>query len=237
MPTQPNFRSDILVRLNFHAGSDLTICESAWNSSGKTENNPTEKRQYGLIKSLIRDKHGSPFESGFFEFYVEAPRAVRDEAVRHRNLSFSSSSLRYTLSDPVFYVPPKDRPLKKAEGFKQIQPKYQPLSDEEYETYVKGIKLGHSLASATINSLVSEGFHETEQVRWLTNDAQYVTFRLRGMPRQILQFLSLRTHEERANHVSYPMWEIKQLADQIESIFAEKFPITYAAWNAYGREI
>lgn len=235
--SEPQFRSDILVKLNFHAGSDLTICQSAWNSSGKEEVNPTEKRMRGLLNALIRDKHGSPFESGFLEFYIEAPRAVRDEAVRHRNLSFSSSSLRYTLSDPVFYVPPPERPLKKAEDFKQIQPKYEILSESEYESYVNSLKSGHILAHTSIQNLVLQGFEETEQIRWLTNDAQYVTFRVRGMPRQILQFIALRTHNEAANHVSFPMWEIKCMADQMESAFKEVFPLTYEAWNTHGREI
>lgn len=231
------FRSDIHVELVFSAGSDLTICQSAWSSSGKKYTNPSEKKLRGTLNALLRDKHGSPFESGFFEFYVEAPRAVRDEAVRHRNLSFSSSSLRYTISEPVFYVPPPERPLKKAEGFKQIQPKYVPLSENEYLGYVSLLKRGHIDAATRISDLQSIGFTETEEVRWLTNDAQYVTFRVRGMPRQILQFISLRSHDERANHISFPMWEIEQMSNQMEAIFAETFPITYAVWNDNGREI
>jgi hypothetical protein len=82
-----------------------------------------------------------------------------------------------------------------------------------------------------------QGFGETEQLRWLTQDGLYVTFIVRGMLRQMLQFLALRTQSEHANHPSYPMFEINEMADQMETVIAEQFPMVYAAWNSHGREI
>jgi thymidylate synthase (FAD) len=51
-----------------------------------------------------------------------------------------------------------------------------------------------------------------------------------------MHFLGLRTHNENANHVSYPMWEIEQMANAMEEDFRAMLPLTWAAWNEFGRE-
>jgi thymidylate synthase (FAD) len=231
-----SFRDDVLVRLQGHYGTDLDICRAAWVSSGQTLDDPSEKRQRGLIRALLRERHGTPFETGYLQFYAETSRAVRDEAVRHRHLSFSCSSLRYTHERFEVYVPPRHRPLKKGEGFKQIQPVYVPLSDDEYDAYVGILKDGYLRAAQAIEALRALGRDETEATRWLTTDGHYVSFIMRMNPRSLMHFLGLRTHNDAANHVSYPMFEIRQMADQMEAHFAEHWPLTYAAWNEFGRE-
>ena len=47
---------------------------------------PTEmaERDEGLIRFLMRDRHGSPFEHGYFRFLVKAPIFVVREHHRHR---------------------------------------------------------------------------------------------------------------------------------------------------------
>jgi thymidylate synthase (FAD) len=54
-------------------------------------------------------------------------------------------------------------------------------------------------------------------------------------PRSIMAFLSLRTNEESAKFVSYPLHEMEQAARAVEKVFAEKWPITYAAFVSNGR--
>ena len=232
------FRSDIKVELIHHYGIDRHIAEAAWVSSGVNQEGQLEEvsegRIRGVLRALLRDKHGTPFESGYFSFRFEVPRAVRDEAVRHRMMSVSSSSLRYTMARPEVYIPPEHRPFKKAEGFKQIKPVYEPLSDVEYEVYVAQLKQGYTLANIHLENIMN--LDSTEAARWLTFDGTYVTFIGRFNPRSLMHFLGLRTHNENANHVSYPMWEIEQVANQMEQHFKEKLPITWELWNFYGRE-
>ena len=228
--------SDIIVKLRTVSGSDRGICESAWVSSGVDEVEPSEKRQRGLIRALVRDKHGSPTEEGFLSFYIEAPRAVRDEHVRHRIGSYSSSSLRYKMETPVFYLPPPHRPLKKAEGFKQIQPVYEPYSEEEYERYRNILIESYRETVETLALLEHQGFTETEARRWVTTDSLITPYIARFNPRSLLNFLSLRTHDPQANHPSFPMWEIEQVARQMEQHLSEHFPLLHAAWNEFGRE-
>ena len=228
--------SDVTVKLRKVCGSDLGICESAWVSSGVVEREPSEKRQRGLIRALVRVKHGSATEEGFFSFYINAPRAVRDEHVRHRIGSYSSSSLRYKMSEPQFYIPPPHRPLKKAAGFKQIQPIYVPYNDEEYQRYREILIESYQNTARTLDRLFQEGYTETEARRWVTTDSLMTPYIARFNPRSLINFLSLRTHDESANHVSFPMWEIEQVARQMEQYFQQYFPLTYEAWVEFGRE-
>jgi thymidylate synthase (FAD) len=233
---EPTFRSDIEVRLIHQYGEDRHIAEAAWVSSGKElEEDTSEKRVGGLIRSLLKQKHGTPFEAGYFAWHVEVPRAVRDEAVRHRIASFSSSSLRYTLALPEVYVPPRERPFKKVEGFKQMRPEYEPMDDQEYDEYSGFLRAGYK-AAQIYNDLIMGMTDSTEAARWLTHDGTYVKFHIRLNPRSVMHFLALRTHNKDANHVSYPMWEIEQMALSMEKDFAEKLPLTYRAWQENGRE-
>lgn len=230
------FRSDLKVELLDQYGTDKDIARAAWVSSGKDDMDASEKRVSGVLKALMRDFHGTPFESGYFAFRIEGPRAVRDEMVRHRLISFSCSSLRYTKDTGEYYIPPPERPIKKAEGFKQIQPKYEPLNNDEYEAYKVRLQEGYNHSEFIINELRIIGREETEATRWLTHDGTYFSWIARMNPRALMHFLGLRTHNEDANHVSFPMWEIEQVALQMEEHFKEKLPITYEHWQTFGRE-
>lgn len=178
----------------------------------------------------------APFEAGYFAFRISAPRAVRDEHVRHRIGSYSSSSLRYTKAAPIVYIPPPHRPLQKAEGFKQIQPVYEPYDEEKYTCYFQHLAKIYTAVYQGLMEMEAEGFTETEAVRWITQDGLITPYIARFNPRSLMHFLALRTHDEQANHVSYPMWEIEQVARQIEQHFAHYLPLTYAAFNEFGRE-
>ena len=54
-------------------------------------------------------------------------------------------------------------------------------------------------------------------------------------PRSLMAFLSLRTHDEGAAFTSYPQAEIEDVARQLETAFADLFPLTHEAFNTNGR--
>lgn len=225
------------VELLTIAGSDDSIVRSALVSSSKDPKEYTDTKKRGLIRRLMQDKHGSPFESGYLEFYIEAPRGVRDEHVRHRIGSYSSTSLRYRMSnDPEVYVPSQDRPLKKVEGFKAMKPEYTQMNDDEYRFYRLTLISGYRRAQERLDELIQHGYDATEALRWITTDGLYTPYIARFNPRSLMHFLALRTSDETANHPSKPMWEIEDVARQIEHVFAEHFPETYASFNDFGRE-
>ena len=64
------------------------------------------ERDEGLIRFLMRERHGSPFEHGYFRFVVKAPLFVVREHHRHRaGHSYNEWSGRYSKMEPEFYVP------------------------------------------------------------------------------------------------------------------------------------
>src|SRR5438445_6877292 len=63
----------------------------------------------GLIRFLMRERHGTPFEHNSFRFHVRAPLFVAREWFRHRVGSFNEFSMRYARATDDFYVPePED---------------------------------------------------------------------------------------------------------------------------------
>ena len=63
----------------------------------------------GLIRFLMRDRHGTPFEHNSFRFHIRAPIFVAREWFRHRVGSFNEFSMRYARATDEFYVPePED---------------------------------------------------------------------------------------------------------------------------------
>jgi thymidylate synthase (FAD) len=63
--------------------SDLAVVNGA-RVSFNTSSDVLEERDEGLIRFLMRDRHGSPFEHGYFRFLVKAPIFVVREHHRHR---------------------------------------------------------------------------------------------------------------------------------------------------------
>lgn len=85
----------------------------------------------GLIRYLMRMRHGTPFESSAMTFFVQAPIFVWREWHRHRvGFSYNEESGRYKQLDPVFYIPPSDRPMIKVGDWKPGRPKF--LTLDEY---------------------------------------------------------------------------------------------------------
>src|ERR687892_2758284 len=85
--------------------SDLAVVNGARVSFNQESDEMTE-RDAGLIRFLIRERHGSPFEHGYFRFVVKAPLFVVREHHRHRaGHSYNEWSGRYSKMEAEFYVP------------------------------------------------------------------------------------------------------------------------------------
>jgi len=110
------YTSEISVDVIQQVGSDDMIAAAAW--VGTTAGEALEKAQAepgkvgGLIKYLMAHRHGSVFEHGSITFSVHAPIFVWREWHRHRiGFSYNEESGRYKQLEPVFYLPPRERPM------------------------------------------------------------------------------------------------------------------------------
>jgi len=247
MTIEIRITSEITVRLIQSCGGDHMIVAAA-----KVSTNGEEALQYakedkaeenrGLIRYLMKMRHGTPFEHSFLSFFVHAPIFVWREWHRHRiGFSYNEESARYKQLDPVFYIPPRDRPMVKVGDWKPGRPKFKTLDEvygnnadaayyeivremrhgyeEEYPRYVR--QLGRDLDPGLARDNLPVGIYSS---CWVSCN-----------PRSLMAFLSLRTHDQEARHVSYPLYEIEVAARKVEEALAKGWPITHASFVEFGR--
>ena len=231
-------KSDIDVRVVQEVGGDESVVAAAKVSVEGAESvrSLDSEASAGLIRYLMRHRHGTPFEHASLTYFVRAPIFVWREWHRHRiGISYNEESGRYKTLDPVFYVPPRHRPMMKVEGWKTGRPKFTVCeSDETYKTLCDSLAYSYGVAYRQYELNLAMGIDPG-----LARDCLpvgifsscWVTFN----PRSLMHFLSLRTHDEKAEKVSYPLWEIEHAALKVEAEFRTRFPITHAAFVEFGR--
>lgn len=225
-------RSNFDVDLVESAGSDELICKAARVSTLGAASIDSEEST-GLIKFLMKNRHGSPFEHSMLMFRVQAPIFVWREFMRHRiGISYNEQSGRYMQLEGVFYVPEPTRNL--IQVGKPGHYTFEPGSTAQYETVWEALFYSYVKSWESYQKQLSIGV-ANEVARMCLPVSIYSTAYVTMNPRSLMHFLSLRTKVDGSMFPSYPMWEINQVANQIEEIFKEKFPITHSAFNLCGR--
>lgn len=200
---------------------DLSVVQAARVSlRGTDQPASSSERDAGLIKRLIRDGHGSPFEHNAVTFAVQAPIFVAREFVRHRHISYNEISGRYAKMPDMVYVPDQNRPIVqfgKAMSYT--------LSEDPYLAKFAGRVIQNQAESAfkAYNMMLTDGVAKEVARMVLPVSAMtnwYATMNLRAL----MHFLDLRLTEE-------ALFEIQVLAKQMEATFATIAPMTYDAWS------
>ena len=81
------------VRLDDAMADDLSVANGARVSFARRKDELDESDE-GLIRFLMRERHGTPFEHNLFRFHIKAPLFVTREWQRHRVGSFNERSGR-----------------------------------------------------------------------------------------------------------------------------------------------
>lgn len=224
------FRSDMTVELVQSMGGDESVVMSARVSTGTITS--TSERDAGLINYLMRDRHGTPFEHNAFTFYIEAPIFVFREFMRHRIASYNEESGRYKELEPVFYVPARDRKLVQ-EG-KPGAYTFVDGTPEQFRALEEAFVDSYELAYAEYKWMLEQDVAR-ELARSVLPVGLYSSMYVTMNARAIMNFLSLRTTREGTRFPSFPQREIEMVAEKMESLWAEKMPITYETFNKNGR--
>jgi|JI10StandDraft_1071094.scaffolds.fasta_scaffold385200_4 thymidylate synthase (FAD) len=256
------FISDITVNLEQVLATDMQVLHSARVSTKGIEVLATYDEQVvqdladqkdlpGLIKYLMQHRHGTPFEHNLFTFFVHAPIFVWREWHRHRiGFSYNEESARYKQLEPVFYIPPIDRPMFKVEDWKPGKPKFLTVEEEQqrlgttplhidsalgkYEQLVDNLTESYKLAYVSYECNLNMGF-DPGLARDCLPVGIYSSCWVTCNARSLMAFLSLRTHDPLSRDISYPLYEIEVAARKVEDHFAQAMPITYQAFLRYGR--
>jgi thymidylate synthase (FAD) len=212
------------VRLDGSMASDLSVVNGARVSFARRKEE-MDAADEGLIRFLMRDRHGTPFEHNAFRFHVRAPLFVAREWIRHRWGSFNEFSLRYAKATDDFYVPEAEDV--RSQVGKPGAYSFEPVDPELAEHAREEVKALYDAAYATYTELVERGVAR-ELARLVIPMGAYTEFYWTVNARSLMNFVSLRAAETAQR-------EIRRYADACERFFAEKMPITHAAFVANDR--
>jgi thymidylate synthase (FAD) len=221
-------RIDVLdhgfVRLDAAMADDLSVVNAARVSFGRRRE-VMDERDEGLVRFLMRDRHGTPFEHNSFRFHIRAPIFVTREWMRHRVSSFNEFSLRYAKATEDFYVPEADdvRTQVGKPGAYTFDPVEPALAEQTREE----LRRVYETAYDAYARLVEQGVAR-EVARSVLPVGAYTEFYWTVNARSLMNFVSLRAAETAQR-------EIRRYADAVEEFFARHMPVTHAAFVANGR--
>ncbi|HYM64596.1 MAG TPA: FAD-dependent thymidylate synthase [Gaiellaceae bacterium] len=212
------------VRLDDAMATDLSVVNAARVSFARRKEEMDESDE-GLIRFLMRDRHGTPFEHNAFRFHIRTPLFVAREWFRHRIGSFNEFSMRYARATDEFYIPePEDV---RSQIGKPGSYSFEPVSDELAETAREELRAVYEAAYAAYERLVEAGVAR-ELARAAIPVGAYTEFYWTVNARALMNFVSLRAAETAQR-------EIRRYADACELFLAEKMPVTHASFVASGR--
>jgi thymidylate synthase (FAD) len=212
------------VRLDGVLASDLSVVNAARVSFARRKEEMDDS-DAGLIRFLMRERHGTPFEHNAFRFHIRCPIFVAREWMRHRVGSFNEFSLRYAKATEDFYVPePEDVRTQVgkpgAYTFETVDPE---LAEETREA----LREVYEHAYSAYERLVEAGVAR-EVARSVLPVGAYTEFYWTVNARSLMNFVSLRAAETAQR-------EIRRYADAVERFLEEHMPITHAAFAANDR--
>ncbi len=203
--------------------TDLAVVNGA-RVSFNSEAQEMDERDAGLIRFLMRERHGSPFEHGYFRFLVKAPLFVVREHHRHRaGHSYNEWSGRYSKLEPEFYVPDFVR----TQIGKPGSYTFEPVDDETRDATRAEIENNALLAFQAYERMLENGVAK-EVARAVLPLSTYTKYYWSCNPRSLMHFCSLRNDEA-------AQYEIRQYGAAAESFLEKLMPVTHAAFVASGR--
>src|SRR5215213_2820003 len=211
------------VALDGVFADDLAVVNGARVSFNDASDQMSE-RDAGLIRFLMRNRHGSPFEHGYFRFVVKAPLFVVREHHRHRaGHSYNEWSGRYSKMEPQFYVPDFVR----SQVGKPGAYTFEPVAPEVRETARAEIVRAAEEAFAAYERMLEQGVAK-EVARTVLPLSMYTKYYWSCNPRSLMHFCSLRNSE-------FAQHEIREYAKAAEDFLAKLMPVTHAAFVENGR--
>ena len=205
---------------------DLDVVNAA-RVSFHTEEYEMNERNAGLIRFLMRERHGTPFEHGFFKFRVKAPLFVLREWHRHRvGHSYNEWSARYSQLEPDFYIPKVEDVVTQIgkPGAYEFSQHYDIETAKKFvEALERECEEDYGLYEWAITSGIAK-----QQARLFLPVNTYSEMIWSCNPRSLMHFISLRNSNQ-------AQAEIREYAQVAEQFFHATMPVTYKAFIDGGR--
>jgi thymidylate synthase (FAD) len=212
------------VRLDDAMADDLSVVNGARVSFARRVDEMDEADE-GLIRFLMRERHGTPFEHNSFRFHIRTPIFVAREWFRHRIGSFNEFSMRYARATDEFYVPaPEDV---RTQIGKPGSYSFEPVEPEVAEVTRERLREVYETAYRAYEELVAQGVAR-ELARAALPVGAYTELYWTVNARSLMNFVSLRNSETAQR-------EIRRYAEACELFLEQRMPVTYAAFVANDR--
>jgi len=215
---------DGFVRLDDSMGGDLSVVNHARISLAKRSDALDESDEQ-LIGYLMRNRHGTPFESIHFSFHIRTPIFVARQWMRHRIASYNEISGRYTKAKEQFYTPKGS--FVRGQVGKRGDYSFEELDEDKIDTVEYLIGTHHENSMNLYSDLLDLGVAK-ELARIVLPSALYTEFYFDVNARSLMNFISQRNHE-------HAQMEMREYAKVIEQIFACVAPMCYNAFIENGR--
>jgi thymidylate synthase (FAD) len=187
------------------------------------------ERDRALLYQLLRDQHGTPFETVYFRFRFIAPIFVLRQWVKHRVSSWNEFSMRYRKPLSVAYVP--DAAARTVDGFSVLDEaaisEYEALMAQLFGWYEHQYNAACSridLARESGELGPKEGGRDPyrgrarELLRNVMPVAAYSDVYWTVNFRSLMNFFKLRCKKD-------AQYEIREYADAAFALFATRLPL------------
>lgn len=219
------------VELTRHSGNDISIVDAARVSYAQRADpnldGSIRDSDAKLLRFLMRQEHGTPFEMVTFFFRVNTSIAVAREWFRHRIGSFNEVSTRWKeMSIDDCYRPDTDH--MRTQVGKPGAYHFEPLPIDQAVAGQMEIRLAYEAAFEAYGNLISLGVAR-EVARNVLPLGTGTEFIWQVNFRSLTNFLHLRTG-------SGALQEIRDEALNVERLITPIIPIAMEAWNEFGRK-
>lgn len=207
------------IELKKWSGDEVDIVNAARVSFGNEIEELTERDQ-GLIKFLMREQHGTPFEQGMLaHWHIKCPLFVARQWFKHRiGVSYNEVSGRYSEIKPEWYIPEQTRTQTGKPGAYT----FEDLNERENQSAIHLIKSNSNQAFQRYKQLMHMGVAK-EHARMVLPQNIYTEFRWTTNARSLMHFLSLRNHDDAQE-------EIRLYAQALEQEFERVLPNVHQAF-------
>jgi len=209
------------VSLVDYMGGDEAIDQAARTSYGAGTRKVSERR--GLLRTLKRNAHTSPFEMVELKLHCAMPIFVARQWVRHRTASLNEYSARYSVLPMLFYVP--DQQVVGKQSINNKQGRGVPLGQEDFSEYIESVHLAHGAAQAEYEKQVGMGVAR-ETARGVLPVSTYTQWYWKIDLHNLMHFLGLRCD-------LHAQLEVRVYANLIAGMVKRLAPESFEAWVDY----
>lgn len=207
-------------------GSDLFIVQAAQSSFARFSSTYGPREQ-AILRSLMREEHGVPFEHVSLTFRIKMPIFVARQLVKHRMSSWSEQSARYSKLEIEYYLPTLADT--RSQIGKAMEYKFEAADTRLASEFLMRLQQWCDQGLKSYEWALANGIAK-EQARMFVPINAFTTITWTMNVRALLNVLHLRNDD-------HAQGETREYAKAMEELAGMVIPDTLQAFNEYGRKV